>query len=199
MKPLTAPFSPPVPVKDQDDISLMLGIAARHRASFNELHHRLAGLVYTTAFKVLNNAPDAEEVAQDVFVHIWEKAPIYDARKGKPMTWAATMTRNRAIDKLRANARRCRLGHDFEMELAVVPPHREASADEEARRNDDAAIVRHAMEMLTPEQQAAVELVYYRGMTQKDAAEVLHEPVGTVKARIRRAIVKLREYALAAA
>lgn len=199
MKPLTAPFLPPVPVKDQDDASLMLGIAARHRASFNELHRRLAGVVYTTAFRVLNNGPDAEEVAQDVFVQIWEKAPIYDVRKGKPLTWAGTMARNRAIDKLRANARRCRLGHDFETELAVVPPHREISADEEASRHDDATMLRTALEVLTPEQKVAVELVYYRGMTQKDAAEILHQPVGTVKARIRRAIVKLREYTRAAA
>lgn len=80
----------------------------------------------------------------------------------------------------------------------MVPPHREASADE-ARRHDDAALLRAALEFLTPEQKAAVDLVYYRGMTQKDAAEVLREPVGTVKARIRRAIVKLREYTRAAA
>lgn len=174
------------------DAVLMARIAQRDRRSFDQLHARLAGAIFTTAYRVLNNPTDAEEVSQDVFTQIWEKAEMYEIRKGKPLTWAATMARNRAIDRLRSNQRRSRLKDDFKAEQSTDDEVSHQTAVEEAQAHEEAANVRQAMQELTHDQREAIELVYLRGLTQKEAAQELHQPVGTVKARIRRGITKLR-------
>ncbi len=194
----TAPPPPasPRPVAEAEperfDAFLMERIAHRDRHSFDQLHTRLAGAVYTTAYRVLNNSSDAEEVSQDVFSQIWEKASLYEAKKGKPLTWAATMARNRAIDRLRSNQRRCRLKEDYKESSQHNEGIARTTAFHEARAHEEAANVRRAMAELTVDQREAIELVYLKGMTQKEAAQQLHQPVGTVKARIRRGIAKLR-------
>ncbi|MFT5465565.1 MAG: RNA polymerase sigma-70 factor (ECF subfamily) [Verrucomicrobiales bacterium] len=181
------------PVKSPD-ADLMIRIANRDARSFETLQSSLAGPVFSTAYRVLNNTTEAEEVAQDVFVQIWAKATTYEPRKGKPITWATTMARNRAIDRFRANRRRFRLRDDFKTELdATAPIRRRPDASENARKSDDARVVREAVAELTPDQREAIELVYFAGLTQREAATRLKQPLGTVKARIRRGIHRLRE------
>lgn len=181
------------PTTEPADLDLMLATAERNVDSFCLLHNRMAGAIYTTAYKVLNNPADAEEVAQDVFTQIWEKAPLYEAKKGKPLTWAATIARNRAIDRLRANQRRFRLRDRFKEEEDVLrPTHTEHNALRQAEQNEDARLVRAGVGRLSHDQREAIELVYFSGLTQREAAERLHQPVGTIKARIRRGIAKLR-------
>ncbi|MEM1295310.1 MAG: sigma-70 family RNA polymerase sigma factor [Verrucomicrobiota bacterium] len=183
-----------VKVNEPADLDLMLETASRNTASFAKLHSRFAGAIYTTAYKVLNNPTDAEEVTQDVFTQIWEKAGLYEPKKGKPLTWAATMARNRAIDRLRANQRRFKLRDRFQEEKDVLSPtETDESALKQAESNEDAKIVRTGVQQLTSDQREAIELVYFAGLTQREAAEQLHQPLGTVKARIRRGIAKLRE------
>ena len=87
--------------------------------SLNELHPRYSGVLLATAFRVLNNVKDAEEVVQEAFVQIWEKAASYDERRGKPLTWAMTLTRNKAIDRLRRVQRRNRLHDEVEQEAQI--------------------------------------------------------------------------------
>lgn len=181
-------------VPDLLDTDLMIRIADGDADSFAELHKTLAGPVFSTAYRVLNNAIEAEEVAQDVFVQIWDKATTYEPKKGKPITWATTMARNRAIDRIRANRRRFRLRDDFKVEMdATAPVRRAADASETARKTDDARVVRNAVANLTKDQREAIQLVYFDGLTQKEAAARLDQPLGTVKARIRRGIHRLRE------
>lgn len=181
------------PDQDTADVDLMIHVANRDPDCFAELHNRLSGAVYGTAYRVLNNATEAEEVAQDVFTQIWDKATTYEPKKGKPITWAATMARNRAIDRLRANRRRFRLRDAFKTELETTEPTRRPDALQVAKANDDARVVREAVADLKPDQREAIELVYFGGLTQLEAARQLHQPLGTIKARIRRGIHKLRE------
>ncbi len=186
-----APLPPP---NEPADFELMLETAQRNVESFRRLHGRMAGAIYTTAYKVLNNPADAEEVTQDVFTQIWEKAALYEPKKGKPLTWAATMARNRAIDRLRANQRRFKLGDRFKEEKDVLNPvTTEQNALHHAESSEEAKIVRDGVQRLTKDQREAIELVYFSGLTQREAASRLHQPLGTVKARIRRGIAKLRD------
>ncbi len=176
------------------DDFLLQAVAHRDCSSFEELHSRLAGLVYSTAFRVLNDPDDAREVTQDVFTYVWEKAPQFESRKGKATTWVYAMTRNRAIDRLRSNRRRFRLRDEFREEREVrevVKPMPTALTDLE--RKDDLVRVREAMVHLTAEQREAIELVYQRDMTVKEASEWLELPLGTVKARVRRGLEALRQ------
>ncbi|MEM7010500.1 MAG: sigma-70 family RNA polymerase sigma factor, partial [Verrucomicrobiota bacterium] len=183
----------PITYGAEDDVTIMERVINRDPTAFLAIHDRLAGPVYQAAYRVLNNASEAEEVTQDVLTQIWDKAPTYNPKKGRPITWATTMARNRAIDRIRANRRRCRLRDEFKNELEVNRPTAAPDAGLFARSSDDARVIRAAVAELNTDQREAIELVYFSGLTQKEAADRLHKPLGTIKARIRRGIHRLRE------
>jgi RNA polymerase sigma-70 factor (ECF subfamily) len=175
------------------ELDLLARVAKRERAAFEQLYSRYANILYATAMKFLKEDADAQDVVQDVFIQIWDKAKLYDPAKGKPLTWALTMTRNRSIDRIRAIQRRTRLRDDFEKETVVD----ESASLREALSGVDASeksqILRDAVGRLSPEQKKVIELAFFGGLTQSEVAERLGEPLGTVKARARRGLMKLKE------
>jgi len=84
------------------EVFLMQRTGQGDKGSFQQLYERFSGVLFSTALNVLNNQEAAEDVLQDVFIAIWEKAPLYDSVRGKPLTWAVTLTRYKAIDRLRS-------------------------------------------------------------------------------------------------
>lgn len=172
---------------------LVRKIGMGDRASFEEFYARFSGLIYSTALRVLANEADARDVAQDVLFMIWEKAPMYDPARGKPLTWAITMTRNKAIDRLRSLQRRNRLRDDVQREMGAdaFVTLREPCEDLEA--TEKGAILKSAVMKLSDEQREAIELAYFKGLTQQEIAARLQEPLGTVKARIRRGVLRLKK------
>ncbi|MBA2622842.1 MAG: sigma-70 family RNA polymerase sigma factor [Chthoniobacterales bacterium] len=175
------------------DTELFRLAALGDHGSLGELHRRYSGILLATAFRVLNNAKDAEEVVQEAFVQIWEKASIYDVRRGKPLTWAMTLTRNKAIDRLRRVQRRNRLQEEIEQEAQIWDRVVEHDSSDEAAARETNAIVRSAVIQLSDDQRRAIELAFFSGLTQQEIAQKLDEPLGTVKARIRRGMMKLRQ------
>lgn len=176
-----------------DEVEMLRRVARGERAAFAELHDRFSGVVYSTVYKVLNNVQDTEDVAQEVFAQIWKKAKSYDRKLGKPLTWIATMSRNRAIDRIRSKQRRSRLNGSFEeMSKVEVSTQRDDQRDMIDIR-ERGELVRSAVLELTPEQREAIELAYFGGLSQSQVAENLGQPLGTVKARIRRGLHRLRE------
>ncbi|MEO0444774.1 MAG: RNA polymerase sigma factor [Verrucomicrobiota bacterium] len=172
----------------------MKEVAEGNRASFEELRARLEGPIYAISYQVLNDPSDAEEVAQDILTQLWSRADEFQARKGKLSTWVSTITRNRSIDRLRSNRRRYRLRDEFGVESGVREQAQAVrNGYTNCARNDDAGCLREAVKDLSDPQRVAIELVYFKGLTQREAAEILHQPLGTVKARVRRGIAKLRE------
>lgn len=176
----------------QHDSELLRRTAQGDHSSLAELHGRYSGVLLATAFRVLNNVKDAEEVVQEAFVQIWEKASVYDVARGKPLTWAMTLTRNKAIDRLRRVQRRHRLQEEMEGEAQIWDRMQERDSSDEVTSQENRAIVRSAVIQLSDDQRRAIELAFFAGLTQQQIAEQLHEPLGTVKARIRRGMMKLR-------
>ena len=169
------------------------GVANGDRENYRCLYDRFENLIFVTIQRVLNDREDAEDVMQEVFAMVWRKAAMYSPEKGKPATWLASMARNRAIDQLRMKQRRARLRDDYEKEEDVRgQSHHVATGAEIALRRERCAEVRLAVQALAPDQQEAIRMAYFDGMTQKDIAEELGKPLGTVKARIRRGMAKLR-------
>ena len=169
------------------------GVANGDRQCFHLLFDRFENLVFVTIQRVLNDREDSEDVMQEVFAMVWRKAAMYAPEKGKPATWLASMARNRAIDRLRMKQRRARLRDDFEKESGVrQQSHHVATGADLAVRRERCAEVRGAVLALAPDQQEAIRMAYFDGMTQKDIAKELGKPLGTVKARIRRGMAKLR-------
>ncbi len=174
------------------DLSLIEGIAAGDRQHFDAFVERMRKLVTSVIYRVLNDPQDTEDVAQEVFAQVWNKAGLYVPSRGKPSTWVATLARNRAIDRLRSKQRRARLMENFTCESDPKAMEMVDASDIVATR-EQGAVVRDAVMKLSPQQRQAIEMAYFSGLTQSEIASKLDQPLGTVKARIRRGLGKLRE------
>jgi len=175
------------------EIALMRRVAQGDRRGFEQLYDRFSGVLFSMAYRVLNNQEAAEDVLQDVFIQIWEKAHLYDPARGKPMTWAVTLTRNKSIDRLRSTLRRSRLQDDVQREAETFEKFDARSSFDAVASGETHQLVREAIQKLSKDQREAIELAFFSSLTQTEIAERLGEPLGTVKARIRRGMMKLRE------
>jgi len=173
--------------------ALIQRMAGGDRDALADLYDQLSRPLYATARHILNDAAEAQDVVHDVFLALWEEAAAFDVRRGSAFSWAVTLTRNRSIDRLRRRTNRARLlsssvPADFGYDTEHIP-----AADQLAQLGDQAASVRSALGELPEDQKEALNLAFFSGMTQKEIAEKLSEPIGTIKARIRRGLIKLRD------
>jgi RNA polymerase sigma-70 factor, ECF subfamily len=177
---------------DESQTQLLRRIAAQDRQALSEFYDQTAGLLFSTAVRVLGDASEAEEVTQDVFLQIWTKAATFDETLGVPTHWALSITRNRCIDRLRTRQRRHRVLEAMAQETDTFPPLG-ITATERALNEEDTTMIRAAVQGLPSDQQQAIEMAFFGGMTHGEIAAALNEPLGTIKARIRRGMLKLRE------
>lgn len=185
---------PPPEDRELVDARLLQAIGQGDRDAFAKLYDRFSGPLYGTALRILRDTAEAQDVVHDTFLTLWEKAGAFDAARGSAFSWAVTLVRNRAIDRLRTRRRRAELLADSAPgDLAFGGDPALPSASEAATSGEDARAVRAAVAALPPEQQRALELAFFGGLTQEQIAEKLHQPLGTVKARIRRGLLKLRD------
>ncbi|MBA3651896.1 MAG: sigma-70 family RNA polymerase sigma factor [Chthoniobacterales bacterium] len=176
----------------QEEIELLRRIGQGDRASFEQFYDRFSRVLFSIAYRLLRNEQAAEDVLQEVFVQIWKKAPLYDPTRGKPMTWAVTLTRHRAIDIIRSTQRRGQLHEEVKLETEVREKFDDHDSFAAATSGERHSFVREAMQKLSGEQREALELAFFGSLTQAEIAERLDLPLGTVKARIRRGMMKLR-------
>jgi RNA polymerase sigma-70 factor (ECF subfamily) len=174
------------------DVELLRRIGGGDRSAFASFYDHYAGLLFSIAVKILNDSGEAEDVLQEVFIQIWDKAGTYDPLLGKPTSWAVTLTRNRAIDRIRASKRRFKLLEQAAVE-ASIPSDDSPSANDTVYGRENAERIRAVLAALPADQRRAIELAFFSGLTQDEIATSLHEPLGTIKARIRRGMLKLRE------
>ncbi|MBI3302933.1 MAG: sigma-70 family RNA polymerase sigma factor [Deltaproteobacteria bacterium] len=178
-------------ITEQEDRALVTAVARRQPDALDHLYERYQTVVYHFALRILNNRESAEEVVHDVFWQVWREAERYDAQRGSVGAWLATLARSRAIDALRA-----RRGHSAAEDDIAERPVATDSADnpeEIASLEQRAVLVRSALESLPADQRATLELAFFSGLTHMEIAEQLAEPLGTVKTRIRSAMLRLRE------
>ena len=176
---------------EPDDGVLLQRIAAGDSNALLVLHKRYANLVYSMAWRVLQDVGLAEEVTQDVFMKLWQRSQRYDAGRGRFSAWLLSVTRFAAIDRLRQEGRRPSV-----VEQSGDDPDEQASL-EQLLPSDHASWVRGQhlrllLEELPSEQRQVVELAYFGGLTHSELASYLGLPLGTVKGRLRLALEKLR-------
>jgi RNA polymerase sigma-70 factor (ECF subfamily) len=143
------------------------------------------------ATRILADAKEAEDVLQEVFVQLWDKAARFDPAQGRPLAWVLTLTRHKAIDRLRSTQRR---RATLVEETGDGPDHAApgATAAELVGGGEQAELVRAALGRLPLAQRRAIELAFFDGLSQTEIAVRLNEPLGTIKARIRRGMLQLR-------
>ncbi|HYV30081.1 MAG TPA: sigma-70 family RNA polymerase sigma factor [Candidatus Binatia bacterium] len=175
-----------------DDAQLLQRVGQRDRQAFSQLYDRYAAILYTTILRVLNHSDEASDVLQEVFLQIWDKAATYDPALGRPFSWALTLARNKAIDRLRSLRRRYsfieEVTHEMEEEARPL-----SAGPDEVFTQEQAAVIRAAVATLPLEQRQAIEMAFLGGLTQNEIATTLNQPLGTIKARIRRGMLKLRD------
>ena len=166
-------------------------MARGDQSALAELYDRNARLVFSLALRILQNRADAEDVVQDVFTQVWAQAGRYDTTRGAVAAWMLTMARTRAIDRLRSRSSRPETASEARVVEDV--PDATARQDLQLLSAEQVQSLQGALNELPVAQRVALELAYYEGLTHAEIADRLSEPLGTVKTRIRQAVIKLRE------
>jgi RNA polymerase sigma-70 factor, ECF subfamily len=172
---------------DEEVMQLVQGGDAR---AFELLYDRHGRAAFSLAYRMVGSRVNAEDITQEAFLSIWRSRPRYDQAHGSVRTWVLGIVHNRAIDGLRRN-----LVHDRRREtLDGVEERHEAPerTDLEAARREDARTVRSALSTLPEDQRRTIELAYFGGFSHSQIAELLGEPIGTVKGRMRLGLEKMR-------
>ncbi|RPJ24008.1 MAG: sigma-70 family RNA polymerase sigma factor [Chloroflexi bacterium] len=175
------------------DTVLIQLIAGAHADALKELYDRYNRLVFSVALAILGDRSVAEEATLDVFVHVWRGARTYRPDRAKVSTWLVAITRHHAIDILRWQNSRLD-GKSLSLNDMLLSNESAVPAPEALVETSlEQARVRDAVAQLPAEQRQVLTLAYFRGYTHQQIAEVLEQPLGTVKTRIRLAMQKLRQ------
>lgn len=175
------------------DEGLIRLLSGRDPHALSELYDRYGKLVFSIALKVVGNRGTAEDITQDVFIRIWEKAETFDPERSKFSTWIASIARNRGIDVLRKGGGSKSREVEFWAEADEGAFSHPQTTESQAEVWIEQKRIRSAIQKLPKEQQQVLGLAYFRGMTHREIAEELGQPLGTVKTRIRSAMRRLRE------
>ncbi len=171
------------------DVELLaLQLRQRDRRAFGVLYDRYSAALYGVIVRIVQIEEMAEDVLQETFIKIWKNAESYDNSRGTLFTWMLNIARNSALDKLRSSEHRQRKTNRS-IENLVGEIDRQQSIS----YNPEVIGLREFVLRLKPDQQQLVDLIYYQGFTQSEAADELGIPLGTVKTRVRSALIRLRE------
>ena len=186
-------MTPPNDLERQLDAELLGRVATGDEAAFARLYDRFAPGLYSLVLKILRDEKEAEDVLQEGFAHLWRRASAFDSARSGAFTWAVMVFRHKAIDRLRARSRRDRTMDLAAREAERFPAEDDLSALAPAMRERHAQ-VRSALDHIPADQKQAVELAFFAGLTHEQIAERLAAPLGTIKARIRRGLLRLRDF-----
>src|SRR5438093_1744304 len=187
-------YDAPVSLKHPStvDHTLLARVAKGDQEAFERLYEQTSSLLYTLVLRIVGKPADAADLLQEVYLEAWRKASNYDTARGAPMAWLVTLARSRAIDWVRALASRSKTAS-----LDDTPPTQLVAQDPNAldirAANERQTLVRASLESLPPVQRQVIELAFYEGLTHTEISERLNVPLGTIKTRIRLAMVKLRD------
>lgn len=184
-------------IRELDDFNLVQLSSRGNSAAFSELYERHATFIHSVALKILADPDEAKDVVQHVFLKLHQKSHLYDASKGRPAAWLSVMARNRALDRLREIKRRYQLGEKFHAESGFPAGAPRGEMDDGmvayAAHSDAVELLDGALKALRPEEHEVLHLAYFGGCSQLEISTRLSQPLGTVKARIRRGLKKLRQ------
>ncbi len=167
------------------DADLVHSVAAGDSEALMQLYNRLGGSVFSLAFYIVRDRATAEEVAQDAFFTLWQKAVQFDETRGRVEPWLLQITRNLAIDRLRHQRRRIQAGAPLEAADTIA-------ATSDGTNRDQSGELHALLKQLPEAQRVAIELSYFQGYTHEEIAKKLNLPVGTVKSRILLGLRKLQ-------
>jgi len=176
-------------LQNQTDAELILALRNGQKAALGVLYDRHAALVYGLALKTLGNAQEAEDLTQDIFLTL-VKGSSYDPKRGTLRTFLAILTKSRSIDRLRSRSSARQM---MARQVGEQPQTTAHTPLEHASELEQSQVVQSALAQLLEEEQQILKLAYYDGLSQSQIAQRLELPLGTVKSRARRGMLKLRQ------
>jgi RNA polymerase sigma-70 factor (ECF subfamily) len=178
-----------VRVSERTDAELVAAIAARDLPAFSELYDRHAAHLYALCRRMLHSVEDAEEALQDAFVQVWAQASRFDPARASVVGWLIVMTRTRALDRLRRTR-----GAAAHADTQRLPEHAAPGRgpEHDVLDREQSSRISRLVDALPAANRVALELAFYEGLTHAEIAAVLCQPLGTVKTRIRQALLQLR-------
>ena len=189
--PITAPAVEQGAISDE---ALMEAIAHGNAAALSTLYDRYASILKALTIRVVHDEAEADDLLQEVFMQVWQQARNYSSDKGKPLGWIVTLTRRRAIDRLRKRQAYCRAKDRFEVTTDRQPEswvHNRIEDD--IHLEDMRAFLKAKIESLPPFQREAIEMAFFKGMSQREIALATETPLGTIKTRLELGLRKLSE------
>lgn len=175
------------PPDDTDDVRLIQLATDGNVGALALLYDRHAGLMHSVLTQKLGDPVESQDIVHDVFVKLHTKSAMYSPALGKPVAWLLTVARNAAIDKLRK-----RTSHRKYLDKRAAEPESSVPAHS-GPHEDELQLLRHCVRVLPDQQRETLQLAYFSGLTQLEIAEKLSQPLGSVKAWIRRGLMKLRD------
>jgi RNA polymerase sigma-70 factor, ECF subfamily len=177
------------PLSEKDWVALVQSIAGGDQQALQALYERSHRLVFTLSVRITGNRETAEEVTLDVFHDVWRRSATYEPAGGSVLGWIMNQARSRAIDRVRFDQRKKRVGQrDDAMPVAPMrDPHEACDLAEQSR------LLRQALTVLRPEERQVIETAFFSELTYDEVAAKLEQPLGTVKTRVRSGLMKLRE------
>jgi RNA polymerase sigma-70 factor, ECF subfamily len=184
--------SPPLGPGARSDLDLMRAIQAEDPDALAQLYDRYNGILKALILRVVHNDAEADDLLQEIFMEIWNQAKNFSAQKGKPLGWMVTLARRRAIDGLRKKQAYARAEERLQNETEQQPDAWVHNATEEAiLLSDTRTLMRKVINSLPPAQQQAIDLAFFRGMSQREIAAKTNTPLGTVKTRLELGLKKI--------
>ena len=172
------------------DLELLSAMSQGQIKALDILYDRYSRLVYSIAYRILNSSEEAEDITQDVFLTLWRRNS-YDPARGSLSSFLTTLTRSRAIDRLRSKNARLRVVQ--RLQGIVRSDSGSPSPLEQASIGERSQVIRTALSQLSEAERQVLEIAYYEGLSQSEIAERLDIPLGTVKSRSRQGLLKLRQ------
>jgi RNA polymerase sigma factor (sigma-70 family) len=175
-------------VQSYTEPELISALRERDGQAYSYLYDHYAGSLYSIVLQIVQQPELASDVLQEVFVNIWRKIETYDQSKGRLFTWMLNIARNASIDTLRSK------GYQNSRKNQEFPNNVNYMSSQVSQTNVDAIGLKKILAKLKPEHRVLIELAYFKGYTHEEIAEIEEIPLGTVKTRIRNALLQLKEY-----
>jgi RNA polymerase sigma-70 factor (ECF subfamily) len=173
-----------------EDARLLRSAASGNQEALAAFYKRRSSLVYSLLFKMLSNDVEAQEATQDTFLKVWRRAGTYSVTQSSPSAWVVMLARGIAMDRLRSRARGSASRATYESEVAALET--EVNESRKLERDELAEACTQALNSLPDAQSRALQLAFLKGWTHEEIAHATNEPLGTIKARIRRGLLSLR-------
>src|SRR5680860_1725727 len=181
--------------RNAGDAVLIKEAAAGDAAALETLYDRYSRVVFSFALRIVGDPQIAEEILQEVFFRAWQQGSSFQSNRGSLVTWLLSITHNLSIDEIRKRNRRPQKADSAEPEAMLAGMRDESqSVEEEVWLGSLRESIVDAMDQLPKAQREPIELAYFQGLTQREIAEHLDDPLGTIKTRMRLGMLKLREH-----